>query len=142
MYLVRTRLGKSDIEGIGLFAAEPIKKGSIVWTITEWDRRFDREDLDVLPDLARQLILCYGYYDTDNEYYVLDVDNGRFTNHSYTPNLIITAKGTEEEDLCAVRDIDAGEELTIDYRTFDGMVEKRELRLGTPYRDFLDNMPK
>ena len=138
MYTVRTRLGKSEIEGIGLFAAEPIKKGATVWTMTDWDRQFDREDLDELPKLARQLVLRYGFYDADKECYILDVDNGRFTNHSPAPNLIAASKGTEEY-LCAARDIDAGEELTVDYRSIDGMAANKELRLGTPYRDFLDN---
>lgn len=35
MLLVNTYLDKSDIEGIGLFASNSIKKGDIVWKYNE-----------------------------------------------------------------------------------------------------------
>ena len=35
MLLVKTRLGKSRIHGLGVFAAQPIRKGQPVWRFVE-----------------------------------------------------------------------------------------------------------
>lgn len=141
MYVIRTRLGRSTIAGagIGLFAAEPIRKGQVVWEITRWHREFDPEELDDLPEAARELVLLFGYYDESDQCYQLDVDNGRFTNHSDTPNLVGADSQSENRTrLFAARDIAEGEELTINYRVVDGMARDPARRLGTPHRDFLD----
>ncbi|WP_200194707.1 TolC family protein [Halorhodospira abdelmalekii] len=139
MYLIRTRLGRSRIQGagIGLFAAEPIQAGQVVWELSPWHCEFDPEEVDELPLAAQELILYFGFFDRVANCYGLDIDNGRFTNHSDTPNLR-APDGERRCCLVAVCDIEAGEELTINYRAVDGMVRCRVLRRGTPYRDFLD----
>jgi len=139
MYRVRTKVGRSTIPGagIGLFAAEPIPKGHVVWEVSPWHAEFDHEDMDKLPESAREVILFFGYFDQGGNCYCLDIDNGRFTNHSDDANLkVIDPK--RRECLQAVRDIAAGEELTIDYRAVDAMAFRPELRRGYPHRDFLD----
>ena len=47
MLLVKTRTGRSPIHGTGLFAAEPIAKGTAVWRFTP------TFDLDLPPILRR-----------------------------------------------------------------------------------------
>jgi SET domain-containing protein len=143
MYIIQTRLGRSTIPGagIGLFAAEPLKKGQIVWNFTSWHREFDPEDMDELPEVAQDLVLFYGYFSQADQCYALDVDNGRFTNHSEQPTLI-SAQSDDGKLGClqAARDIAVGEELTINYRLIDGMASHPKLRRGKSYRDFLDHV--
>jgi SET domain-containing protein len=39
MLLISTYVAASDIEGVGVFAATPIKKGSLIWQLnTDFDR--------------------------------------------------------------------------------------------------------
>lgn len=144
MYVVRTRLGRSTIPGagIGLFAAEPISKGQLVWEVRPpWHIEFDPEELEALPSAARDLVLFFGYYDEGDECYKLDIDNGRFTNHSDTPNLVGSDPHSESRaQMFAAHDIAQDEELTINYRVIDGMARNPALRLGRPFRDFLDTM--
>ncbi|MFZ3100192.1 MAG: SET domain-containing protein [Minisyncoccales bacterium] len=50
----------------------------------------------------------------------MDADDARFFNHSNTPNTFGTEDPGDEMAICvALRDIQIGEELTADYRTFD-----------------------
>ena len=44
------------------------------------------------------------------------MDNARYTNHSYIPNTMAKGKKT-----LAARDIEAGEEITENYYTFDDL---------------------
>lgn len=67
--------------------------------------------------------------------YVYSLDNTRFTNHSMSPNIAKDPKLSEGDDeICtvAIRDIQIGEELTIDYRAIDAMDENsNEMYLTT-----------
>ena len=119
--LVKTKLGPSRIHGLGLFAAEFIQKGKPVWEFTKGlDLRFTEEELQKLPELARENILHYCYHDIADGAYVLCFDDGRFFNHSENPNVgDIEVPGREQEVFAALHDIQVGEELTCNYREFD-----------------------
>ena len=116
MMTVRCYLGPSKIEGLGVFCHDPIKKGDVIWL---FDARFDRlipvEDIDSAPEQMREFLDRYSYpmigYPGQM---VLDVDEGRFMNHSDSPNTDFTAPDAGY----ALRDIPAGEELTCDYASF------------------------
>lgn len=121
MLLVKTQLGMSAIDGIGLFAAQFIPRGSRVW---QWSRGFDlrvsARELESLAFEARQTFLRYSYLSKRSGLYVLCFDNARFLNHCEKPNLIDESAEDSEEGLdIAARDIEPGEELTSDYRDFD-----------------------
>jgi SET domain-containing protein len=69
-----------------------------------------------LPKVAKDCIKHYAYYDRILKAYVLPSDDSRFFNHSKKPNLF----SSEESDYdIANRNIAKGEEITIDYSTFD-----------------------
>ncbi len=75
---------------------------------------------DILPEPARSYFLKYAYQNKDTLRYVLCADDARFFNHADTPNTACIPDPDDEETAnVSVRDIHAGEELTIDYRTFD-----------------------
>ena len=117
MMIVPTYVGPSEIEGVGVFAASPIKAGDQIWVLEE---RFDLllavGELPALPEIQRQFIERYGYpHMTRPGIIVLEYDNGRFMNHSDTPNTDFR----NAEIAWAARDIAMGEELTCNYSEFD-----------------------
>jgi uncharacterized protein len=127
MLVVKTKIGQSQIEGIGLFADQFIPEGTIIW---KFDPRFDiyfiPTDLEKMPELKKNLITHFAYLSKKSGKYVYSIDNTRFTNHSSNPNTEEDAKlSKDDEEICTVatRDIQIGEEITIDYRAIDAADE-------------------
>jgi len=100
-------LKPSPIEGIGVFAIKDITKGC---------RDMSKTEVDTLPAHAQFLIGNYCLYDDTNYFLPGDgfkkIDVSLFLNHSDTPNIISIDDGDYFE---AIRDIQAGEELLVDY---------------------------
>jgi SET domain-containing protein len=121
MMIVPTYVGPSAIEGVGIFAAAPIRAGDPVWILEEkLDLLLPVGELAMLPELQIQFIERYGYpHMTRPGIIVLEFDNGRFMNHSHTPNTDFR----NAEIALATRDIDAGEEITCNYGEFDPSFE-------------------
>jgi len=116
MLKIKTVLKASPIHGIGVFADEFIPMGKEIW---EFNNKLDviisPHTITNLPDVARNEVLlhAFSYYGL----YYLGFDNDKFTNHSDDPN---TALNYGNFRTYALRDINIGEELTIDYYSFDG----------------------
>lgn len=121
MLLVKTLIGPSPIEGMGLFAAEPIKAGTVTWRfLPGFDQLFTVEQIAGLPDVARAALETYTYLHAPSGLYIYCLDNARFMNHADLPNTAgVHREGAIDGYDIAIRDIAAGEELTCDYRTFD-----------------------
>lgn len=130
MLMVKTRLGVSNIAGIGLFAEQDIPKGTETWRFMPlFDRLLTEHDIDSLQEPARSSILDHTYRDAASGLFVLCADNARFMNHADEPNTAgVHEPGAIEGYDIAIRDIRAGEEMTCDYRTFDAHVD---LKLGS-----------
>lgn len=121
MILVRTRLDKSKISGIGLFADCDIRAGDMVYMKSpKLDIVLSKEDFLDLNDIEQKTILHYGYFGKD-KFYHLDFDDIRFLNHSDNSNLV-----WKNNALCAKKNIKKGEELTQDYNDFEDF-SKRQL---------------
>lgn len=123
MLLVPTYVAPSAIEGLGLFAAAAIPKGTVVWRFDPLlDLIFPEHALAAYPAGTQAFLRRYGYRQKGTSgYRVLDGDNGRFMNHSAEAN---TDNGGETSFAC--RDIAAGEEITCDYGEFiEGFVPGR-----------------
>lgn len=121
MLLVKTKIGLSNVHGMGLFADEFIPKGTPIWEFTEgFDLRCQEQDLTRLSEATQEQFLNYCYHSSVDGSYILCFDDARFFNHSHTPNVksIDSPKHTEGMDI-ALRDIQPGEELTCDCREFD-----------------------
>ncbi len=117
MLLIPNYVGPSAIEGVGVFAGEPIAKGTIIWTL---DERFDQvlspAEIAQLGEQQRRFVERYGYSHTLRpELTVLELDNGRFMNHSDAPN----TEFTDPHIGWAIRDIAEGEEITCNYAEFE-----------------------
>lgn len=85
----------SPIHGLGLFATQPIPRGMVLASITS-------------PHLEH----------TDLWYHLTPI--GRKLNHSYNPNATITKTnqgGYMQHHMTTLREVEEGEELTVDYGT-------------------------
>src|SRR5436305_1912497 len=120
MLLVPTRLAPSAIHGFGVFAAAPIAQGTPVWRFAKGlDMEFAPDIVPTLPAHVQQFFSRYGYLDRHLQCIVLCFDDARFVNHSEAPN-IATDYAQDRYGLdVALRDIAAGEEITMDYAAFE-----------------------
>ena len=127
MLVIETVVKPSKISGMGLFTSQDIPKGTVVW---EYDPNFaflvNKKQLQILEKSTKQtdlvrFILIYGFYVKALDSIILDLDNGRFINHSFQPSLGLAEVAPEEKwrYSVALRDIAKGEELTEDYRSFE-----------------------
>jgi SET domain-containing protein len=125
MLLVPTRLAQSPIHGFGVFAAAPVAKGTPVWRFAKGlDMDFDPGIVDTLPQHVRIFFSHYGYLDRNVQRIILCFDDARFVNHSDAPN-VATDYAQDAYGLdVALRDIAAGEELTMDYGGFEENAER------------------
>jgi SET domain-containing protein len=117
MLLVPTYVRPSRVEGVGVFAAERIPAGTLIWRLDErFDRLMDLRDVAGQPESARQFIERYGYpYPHDPDVLVIELDNGRFMNHSDEPN----TNFLDPDAGFTRRAIAADEELFCNYAEFD-----------------------
>ncbi len=114
MFSVPTYLASSSIHGTGVYAAEPIAEGTVIWDFTEGvDWELTEEEMQAFPERLRDQMERWCFLRPDGMY-VLCGDNAKFMNHSFKPNCDDRGDVT-----IAARDIEAGEELTCDYRAFD-----------------------
>ena len=119
LLLVKTKLAPSKIDGIGLFAAERIEAGTVVWRGNDSiDIRLSAEQLEELSHASREQISKYTYREQNTGMYVLCGDDARFFNHSTEPNCMDVCD-CENGVTIAAREILEGEELTCDYSLFD-----------------------
>jgi SET domain-containing protein len=125
MFTVKTNLEKSPINGLGCMAAENIPKGTIIWKFQEnFDVILDDKQFNELPKIAQDFIFHFGYYNKKEGGYILCMDNAKYTNHSFDPNM----KMIDNIQSIAIKDIKEGEEITEDYFGFD---ELATMKLGS-----------
>jgi len=111
-------LKPSGIHGIGVFAIRPIPKGCRTIFSKgqgEWIK-LPIAEVELLPVHSRELIETYCLFDEEH-YYVPDygfklMDLVNYLNHSSDPNIVSVNDGEEFE---ALRDIETGEELMLNY---------------------------
>jgi len=114
MFLIPTRVQPSGIHGMGVFAAEEIPAGTLIWIFDEHvDWKMSARDLGRFPEPFQSRLREYCYR-LPNGDYVYCGDNAKYMNHSVSPNCDDTGDRT-----VTLRRIRAGEELTCDYRAFD-----------------------
>jgi hypothetical protein len=119
---VRTYVAPSRIEGVGVFAGEPVAKGTVVWRfLPPIDQAYSAADIAAMPPLQQEFLSRYAYWDREVGAFVLCGDHGRFMNHSADPNVEgFYPDGPDRPGVdIARRDIAKGEELTCDYASFD-----------------------
>jgi len=114
MLLIDTILKETKNKGIGIFTNQDILKGDKIWYHDDFlVKTFSKEDINKLDDITKLFIEKYAWSE-DNETYYMSLDNERFINHSFEPNIKEDGKY-----MIAIRDIKSGEELLCDYTIFD-----------------------
>lgn len=96
--------------GYGVVATEFIPAGTITWVLDKLDREFSPKEIESMDPVYQNILDFYSYRNKEGNF-VLCWDNGRFVNHSFNSNCVTTAYDFE----VAIRDIQAGEQLTDDY---------------------------
>jgi len=83
LLLVKTYIAASGIEGVGVFAGEPIKTGAVVWrTDPTFDMLIAIATYRSAQPHLKQLLERYSYPSADRPgFLVYEIDNGRFMNH-------------------------------------------------------------
>lgn len=100
----------NDSVGFGLVASEPLPRGTITWTQDPLDHVLSDARFAALGPAFERELLRYAWRNREGDW-ILCWDHGRFMNHSCRPNSL--SPGLDFE--VAVRDIEAGEEVTCDY---------------------------
>ncbi len=122
MLIVKTSAKPSAIQGVGLFAEEKIPKGTIIWKFNPiFDILFDPAEVLNMSKAEQELLNRYSYLSIATGKYVYSIDNSRFTNHSSIMNNVDVCFVTGEQEALEIanRDIEEGEEILVNYRTFD-----------------------
>ena len=125
MLLVSASVGPSPIHGVGCFAEERIREGQVTWEFSErFDLRIPVPELASLPRATQGFLETYGYVEMHGgqEVVVLCGDHTKYMNHSEHPN---QRWDGDRQLSVAARAIEAGEELTCDYREFDLDAERK-----------------
>jgi SET domain-containing protein len=109
MLKVKAYVADSPVHGMGLFAAEPIGFGTVVWEFEPPDSRIPL--FGALP-----IDLHYGYINPLNPDYIVKCgDHAKFWNFATSPNCDEGTPPTAKTEsvIIAIRDIRKDEELTI-----------------------------
>jgi SET domain-containing protein len=116
----------SDIHGLGLFAKRMIPKNTIWWHARPKDVLIvSKEQFLTLENSKKSTLiknyihslLTYSYYERELDALIFCLDDSRYVNHSFTANSG-AAKDETGFRAMALRDIQAGEEITEDYSKY------------------------
>jgi len=123
-------LRDSPVAGKAVYAVRDIPKGTIVWASKDGDIRkyptYSWAQIQSFPKDERDLFMNFGYQVDEDAFqgpHTLEevaVDHSSYWNHSCDPNTWIF----EEHYYQTCRDVKAGEELSVDYATFDSKFER------------------
>jgi SET domain-containing protein len=122
MILVLTRIKPSPIHGLGLFAAEFIRKGTVVWEYNDPPDFRIPVSSPLLKEEPWKTHRKYGYQEVNRPYVEFPGDQAMFINHS------VSRANTKNFDdkMVATRDIAVDEELLANYHEFES--EPTELK--------------
>ena len=112
MILVDHYVAESKIHGLGVFSAEVVKKGVLIWEFNPIiDIEISHESVLGLPEHVIRKIHKHGWHHPEKNSFWLAADGDYYMNHSDNPTL-----EREGYSFVAAKDISAGDELTCDYR--------------------------
>lgn len=124
MMLIKTYLAPDRYGGQGLFSHEDVQAKDVIFKFCFSKTRFisvnEYFSMDEAEkkDVEKHSYPCFAPHDDPPMIgLLLNLDNGKYMNHSDTPN---TGHHPDNDELCiALRPIKQGEELTCNYNEFD-----------------------
>ena len=131
MLCVKTKVLPSKIHGLGLFADQFIKSGTLVWRfLAGFDQRFTHEQVATFPEMVQKYLAKHASF-REGGLYLLCADEGNYFNHSRTPNVqSVKQDGETEMPVYSLKDISQGEELTENYSEYDKVGDESNLLRG------------
>lgn len=141
-FVVPIEVRQTTHKGRGVYATKPIPKGASVWD-DRYHAVFDDNEEEEFKSLLQEvtweqacdlLQWCYGYEydaneskDEEDERITVGVacclDEGSLLNHGVKGVANVGYRGKDDDNMVALVDIRAGEELIQDYGTFDESIE-------------------
>src|SRR5262249_37343851 len=100
--------------GYGVFTTQPLPQGTFIWVLDYLDHVLTKEQVSALPLPLRRQVDKYGYNDPLGNT-IFCWDHARYMNHSCEP----TSRAVGDCLEVAIRDIQAGEQLTCEYAVFN-----------------------
>ena len=90
MLLIDVYLKKSEIEGLGVFARQPVSRGEVMWEFhPDFDRAVPRAVYESTSGPMRNWLDRYGYPAIgDHDTIIFELDDARYMNHSDDPNMV------------------------------------------------------
>jgi hypothetical protein len=113
VYLPKIYKNSSCIDGEGIFAGEPIPKGTIAFYYSSNDVYIAKKEFQFLSNFEKSQIYKFGVEDEYGNWIVTEGD----ANHSCDANILSIFVDGLYCDI-TVKDIQIGEEITIDYGLF------------------------
>ncbi len=132
MLHVKYKLKKSTLHGMGLFADEVIKPGTLIYTASPMlDVNITAAQFDRLHESERAEIRYWGFWAEDTQVWHVDFDASKFINHSFEPT-ITQHPDYKDTYLIAMREINFGDELTQNYLEFESVddLRNREIKIS------------
>ncbi|UXP32264.1 SET domain-containing protein [Reichenbachiella agarivorans] len=114
----------NDVVGYGVFATQMIPEGTIIYVKDSLEHVISPSDFLAHPQEMREVIDKYSYIDESGNR-ILSWDFGKYVNHCCNCNTISTGYGFE----MAIRDIQAGEQITDEYGIFN-IIQEMDLVCG------------
>jgi uncharacterized protein len=139
-WLKKVAFGRSHVHGIGVFALEPIRRGTKIWTVDPTMKFVSPSNLAALSPDELRFALRGGYLHAPSNKFVYYNDGMEHMNHAPSGLANIGAKEWPplSEDYCiALRDIASGEELLEDYTFWSSIALQDDDWLTNLYRRFL-----
>lgn len=125
MIHIKYKLDKSQYHGIGLFAAEDLQRGQLIYTASPaLDVNISQQQFDSLDEREKEEIRWWGFKIAAENVWHVDFDVSKFINHSYQPT-VTQDKNHKDAYLVATRNIKVGEELTQNYLEFESEEDLR-----------------
>lgn len=119
MIHIKYKLDRSNKHGIGLFADENLKKGTLIYTASPLlDVNITNEQFNTLSDREKEEFQWWGFFDEPSQRWHVDFDVSKFINHS-KEGTVTQDKNHAEAYLVTLRDVEKGEELTQNYLEFE-----------------------
>jgi len=112
---------QSKVAGLGSFAREPIRKGTVVWRRTAALMTMSPQEVTLMfssiPAAVANNLLSYCY--VWNNRINFNCDDSKYSNHSKNNNIGTVMHGEHRGCLYALRDIEVGEEMTECYIEYE-----------------------
>ena len=115
MYLIRTDIKESPIEGKGYFASEDVPLGTLVYFYSDADKRFTPSEFGSLSEVEQNRLREFAVEDEFGNW--VETATGPHTNHSCDSNILPLFIDGYYTSI-AVKNIALGDEITTDYSQF------------------------